>query len=720
MAQMKSYRLILIVLSVLMLLGCIGMTMCLLFSNYQNVRLFKQAQNNFARGDEASLSLAETQLLQLIRNDSDHEAAFIMLGEIARKKKVYPEQVYYCFMAYRLNPLNRESQERYVNSLCYARYFQRLENFLAQHPEFDEKFSGLRLYAAGRNGRINKYKARYRQDNPFCVLAFQLFKHNDDSPAKKLDVLKQLSSDDSFFKQELLAAQTELYLAEQDFPNAQKALEAAWKLNEFAFAPALGRFYSRYCTIGKALEVFEKHLSLYHDQLIALQTAELYCLLNQTDKIAQLRSDYQSDSGNRAMLCSYYFDALIALAKKDMASLKELTLPLRKNIHTPLSAFMFFCADVQGKDLAAVEESYKALLAHDNYLNLQEQADSILSGYLKKAITDKNTNQRKLLSLVTLLHSRKPEIFTAKLILLAQKRSNSVNVVLLKDSLRRFGSDRGLVKIAIEYYLKHDLNEAEKLIGSFKQQFAQKAKEMLRYEIILNLQKKDYDKVSELFRKNLAPALLPEYWSFASSTGREIDLRSLSSDKLYGPFAQAQLLLKEGKAAKACDLLEGAAAKNNYVLLFFAAKTLAENGRNKAALKKYAHFPQGSPYEIPVLLNTAEIHAEIGNPDQALLLAGRAYTQAPQMPETQLCYADKLYRAGKLKMIPEVVKLSSSTTYKRRLEPLWIAGMEQQIKECNIKNQREKIRELCRQLLVVSPDNHIAREHLKKLRRMPQ
>ena len=68
---MKKFRLTLIILSVLILLGSIGMTVFLLFSNYQNVRLFKQAQSNFLRGDDASLTLAEAQLLQLVRNECD-------------------------------------------------------------------------------------------------------------------------------------------------------------------------------------------------------------------------------------------------------------------------------------------------------------------------------------------------------------------------------------------------------------------------------------------------------------------------------------------------------------------------------------------------------------------------------------------------------------------------------------------------------------------------
>ena len=117
---MKKTRLTLIILALLVLLGSIGMTVCLLFSNYQNVRLFKQAQNNFLQGDDAALALAETQLLQLIRSDSDNEAAFIMLADIALKKKIYPEQVYYRHMACQLNPLSKENKEKYI--VCKEKY----------------------------------------------------------------------------------------------------------------------------------------------------------------------------------------------------------------------------------------------------------------------------------------------------------------------------------------------------------------------------------------------------------------------------------------------------------------------------------------------------------------------------------------------------------------------------------------------------------------------
>ena len=46
--------------------------------------------------------------------------------------------------------------------------------------------------------------------------------------------------------------------------------------------------------------------------------------------------------------------------------------------------------------------------------------------------------------------------------------------------------------------------------------------------------------------------------------------------------------------------------------------------------------------------------------------------------------------------------------------------MVQRIKDCNVKTQREKIRELCRQLQVIDPANNTAREYLKKLNQMLQ
>ncbi|MBO5793012.1 MAG: hypothetical protein J6S54_11160, partial [Lentisphaeria bacterium] len=386
---MKRSRLILIILSLLILCGCIGMTAYLLFSNYRNVRLFKQAQSNFLQGDEASLDLAESQLQQVIRLDNDNEAAFIMLGEIARKKKVYPEQVYYCHMAYRLNPLSQENREKYIDSLCMARYFVRLEMILAQESSLSDRHSQLLLYAAGRNGNINKYKAqlsRRSKNNGIGELARLLFYSPKLSDAEKLAALERIKSDkDLFLKQELLVARTDLSINCGKISQAEESLRQACELNQYAFAPALGRFYADYRNFQKALDIFEKHLSVYHDQSVAMQIAEIYCLLKKTDEIEKLRTLYQSDSGSRAMLCNYYFDALIALAKDDMASLKELVAPLRNNINTPLAAFMFFCADIQSNDLAAIQASYTALLGQRNYLNLQKQADNILAAYLRNS-----------------------------------------------------------------------------------------------------------------------------------------------------------------------------------------------------------------------------------------------------------------------------------------------------------------------------------------------
>lgn len=175
------------------------------------------------------------------------------------------------------------------------------------------------------------------------------------------------------------------------------------------------------------------------------------------------------------------------------------------------------------------------------------------------------------------------------------------------------------------------------------------------------------------------------------------------------------LLLNSGKNEQAVAILKNADANNNPALLFFAAKVLAENGHNQAALKKYEQIPDTSPLKLTVLLNTAEIYAELGDLDRALSLSNRAYSLAPQMPETQLCYADKLHKKGKSSMIPEVIKLSPHTPLQRKMESLWIIGMQQCITESDINTQQEKIRDLCRKLLVISPDNSIALEYLRKL-----
>ena len=553
-------------------------------------------------------------------------------------------------------------------------------------------------------------------------LALLLFVHKHLTVQEKLTALElHFKSDDLFLQQEVLAAQAELYLEANKIDDAEKALQQAYALNEFAFAPALGRFYANFRTFSQALEIFEKHLKTYHDQALAMQTAEIYCLLKQTDKIAELRKQYQADSGSSGMLCCYYFDALTALAKGNMAALKDLTLPLRKNINTPLAAFMFLSVDITEGNSADLRQSYADLLAHRKYLDLQERADDLVENLLKNSLGKTEVNPEHLLELAKMLYRRKPSAFTAKFILLASRSGQTFDGTLLQDALKKFGSDPGIIKIAIEHNLNRDPEAAKDLIAQYKKLFPEKMQETFRYETVLALQKQDFEKASQLFQANYTPAIAPEYWRFASSTLREADLNFLSkNNKAYTLYCQALLLLKKGEKTAACDLLENAPDSGNWELLFFAAKTLAENGRNPAALKIYSLFPENSPYHLAVLLNKAELYAEDNNMDMALEYSRLAYNTASDLPETQYCYADKLARSGQHELIPDVVKLVQDSPYRHQLEILWIGGMQKKITSGNIDQEREKVRELCRKLLVIDPANKVAAEYLKKLNKMPQ
>ena len=265
MKSLKKPHLLLIIFSILILLGCIGLTAYVVFSNYQNVRLFKQAQNNFQRGDENSLLLADAQLKKVITKDLDNESAYLTLSAIAQKRKIYPEQVYYSFMAHRLNPLSEENKKLYIQSLWNARYFDRLENFLSLQSNLTPKDKSILFYAAGKNGNLRKYQKELAQiKNPDSItqLASILF-NNDLTPAQKIISLNKIK-DTKDIKQEFLAAQAENYLLLGNINKAEKALEQAYKENPYAFALPLGKFYANFNTLGKAIDIFEKYLTVYH------------------------------------------------------------------------------------------------------------------------------------------------------------------------------------------------------------------------------------------------------------------------------------------------------------------------------------------------------------------------------------------------------------------------------------------------------------------------
>ena len=83
----KHLHRILIVIAILILMISIAFSAYLLVFNYKNVHLFRKAERNFLSNTPASLNVAESQLLQLIRNDPDNEQAFLMLSRIAERRK---------------------------------------------------------------------------------------------------------------------------------------------------------------------------------------------------------------------------------------------------------------------------------------------------------------------------------------------------------------------------------------------------------------------------------------------------------------------------------------------------------------------------------------------------------------------------------------------------------------------------------------------------------
>ena len=157
MKKKNKFRPVLFLTALAILLGSTGLSVWLLFSNYQNIQLLRQAEKNFRSGDSAALLAAEKQLLQLIKNDDDNEQAFILLGKIAAQKKICPEEIYYCYQAHKLNPLSKENEKRYIQSLLHAREFERLENVLSIKTDLSQEYKNILLYAAGQNGHTSKY-----------------------------------------------------------------------------------------------------------------------------------------------------------------------------------------------------------------------------------------------------------------------------------------------------------------------------------------------------------------------------------------------------------------------------------------------------------------------------------------------------------------------------------------------------------------------------------
>ena len=719
----KRLRVILIITALIVLIISIAFSIYLLFSNHQNVQLLKNAENNISHGDEASLSLAESQLLQLVSNDSDNERAFILLGKIAAMKKVYPEQLYYTFKAHQLNPLSDENEQAYIESLLFAREFPRLENFLSRKRELAKERVIFLLYAAGKNGTFNKYSRYHKQlqnnSSTLAKLTEMLFFAKNPPDENKLLALKKQSANDKFIQQEISAALVDVYLQKNNFDLAEKQLQEACQLNEYAFSVALGRFYANFRSLGKAVEIFEKYLDFYHDPMVSLQYAELCCLLKKRDKISEIRRHYQTDAGERAMLLCYYLEVLDKFAANDIKSLRPYLVPLQKSVNTPLATFIYLNAELDNSNLSGIFKYYNQLILLGNYLDLQLRSDELVLNFIKSNLQTPLSKEVLFQTLADKVYWRKPDVLAGKFLLLSSRNKSNFNLLLLNDLLNRFPNDQGVVKFAIEYYLKKDLSTAGKLIASFKTRFPDRKKDMVFYEIYLAAGEKDDEKISNLFRQNFSPEIAGRYWQFAIARNRTADLKQIAEIPLYKPFCEAAILLKEGKKDAALDILAQADAKENLSLLFYAASTLGENNRIQAALDQYARFPENSPYKLAVLMNKSELFCEKGNISEALRLSRQAYEFASDRPETQYCYADKLYKAGQFAQLTEIVKISDQSPFREKMKFFLISALEHQLKNSDPQKTPDRVLNLYERLLRISPDNKIAVEYREKLKKSP-
>ena len=701
------------------LLGSTGLSVWLLFSNYQNIQLLRQAEKNFRSGDSAALLAAEKQLLQLIKNDDDNEQAFILLGKIAAQKKICPEEIYYCYQAHKLNPLSKENEKRYIQSLLHAREFERLENVLSIKTDLSQEYKNILLYAAGQNGHTSKYvqvSADKNGKNFLADLGKLLFKDRLTTPENKLAALdKMLLKADDFQKQEIFAAQAQIYLAQNNIAKAEAPLRKAWQLNEFAFGPVLGRYYANYRSFALALPVFEKYLQTYHDPETALQYAEICCLLKKTDVFAKLRTQYQDDPGEGGMLFNYYLNILEAFCSGDFKAMTPYLSPVEKTVKTPLATFIYLCTALDKDNLPDIQK-YAALLWEQRpYLDLQKRADQLILALIRRKAVQPGKELELLAELAPKVYRRTQDVLAGKFLLLSQRQKGSLDVLLLNDLLKRFPNDRGVSKIAVEYYLLHDPAVAQKLMEQYAKNHPAHQKDMLLYRISLAWRTKDLNRASQLFQQNFQPGLTAFYWSFAINNRRKDDLIFLSREQKYRPFCQAALLLLEGKKQQALDLLARADARKDLDLLFYAAKTLGENNRPQEALEKYAQFPENTSYQLEVKLNSAELNWELGRKNQSLLQARQAYMQAPERVEAQFCYADKLFRMGHHEEVAEVLNHILPGPYSIPMRKILISSLETLLKESIPERDAQRIRTLSERLLHHAPGNKTALEYRKKL-----
>jgi tetratricopeptide (TPR) repeat protein len=307
------------------------------------------AQTAMSQGD---LEKAKTNFLEVVKRDKANETAYKALAEIAEKNKRPLVAVWYWRNAARLNPLSKELQENFINSLLKTYQYDAIIRQLGDNDI--SRLSDFELYALTQASYLRKpireterllKELLKRYPHPSKVVLLQadvLFSAGETK--KAAGIYSSLEDDpDKDIRTSALLGLGHCQIALNKMKDAGKFYKKAVEVSSgesMEASVAYANYNLRYGKQKIAESEYKKMHKEFPDNLnVILSLAEIYTEKKNAAAIKKLLDSVKSE--NRAAVAArYYLKSLLAYIENDPVKLKENLKLCRMYSYRPLYSYL--------------------------------------------------------------------------------------------------------------------------------------------------------------------------------------------------------------------------------------------------------------------------------------------------------------------------------------------------------------------------------------------
>ena len=745
----------------LIVLACIGACVFFLVKDLDRSIECARAIALYESGDYAQ---AKEKLVRVLSRDPHKESAVAALADIYHHYGDWGNETFFRQRLARLNPLNKQYFDDYLESAMRARNYNVIYSLLnlklIEGETLDPDTEALFLISALHSGHVQDGKSFFRSKTlsdpgyfsrtergrfaEVMLKAESLVPKEADKLFAALDDIK-----DPAVRFELLNMRVYLLSKINDEENEARIeamlIESA-EMNNFAGAPLLANYYFSRYRFDDAIRVSEDFLKTKLNTVMPILYCESALLNGQPELIGPMADRIHSLDGRQSRIISSYLEALKAFAAGDLAETKNHLQAAGSTIETPLSTLMNLLIAINNRSVPEVRVILTRLMTRPPFMDFQERARSAVLRFLLSELGEmEGIPEPHLVAEYAAIADQiktpgDDNSFLQRIILMDQYNRNVLNEDELQLMLDRFRGDPVLLQIAAEYYLfRRKPQQAMGYINQYRNGTGEDAVPdgMAVLHMLTLDQLGRTDEAEEEFRGIVEREpdngdLLYYYYTYCSQHGFLDSMRELAKRvgslpqnsplREFLPFIQAEIKFADGDEKGALDMFESAKTSRPD-LIYHAGDFLAAGGRTDAAIKRYLSILDGvdATDKVQLALKLSKLYREKGDREKALAQARSAWLQDREDRDAQFAYAQFLVEDKAYAEAVDVLKFPQyKAVFPEDVIELWGTAMREKIKLDYADGRYTPAFEGAKHLQIYFPEDATAQDYIQLIEQQRQ